>query len=235
MSATLKIELNNKLYLRDPEHTELGRNIIAESINMIDEIGFEQFTFKKLAAKLASTEASVYRYFENKHKLLIYLISWYWVWLDYQITFCTNNIQDPKEKLRIFIGIISRNSVGQDKFTHIDEAALYRIVIAESSKAYLTKEVDSDNRDGFFKEYKSLCNKIGKLITEINPHYPYPISLVSTLFEAGKKQVFFAQHLHSLTEACIQNNDYSSIAAFLEHLAFSAIFNPTYYSNGNKH
>jgi AcrR family transcriptional regulator len=235
MSATIKIELNEKLYLRDPEHTELGRNIISESIDMIDKIGFEQFTFKKLAAQLNSTEASVYRYFENKHKLLIYLISWYWVWLDYQITFCTNNISDPQEKLRIFIKIISRSSTNTDTFTHINEAALYRIVISESSKAYLTKEVDHDNKEGFFKEYKAVCRKVGNIILENNPSYPYPIALASTLFEAGKKQVFFAQHLTSLTEACIQNEDYSSIAAFLEHMAFSAIYNQKYYSNGIKH
>ncbi|QHT69437.1 TetR/AcrR family transcriptional regulator [Rhodocytophaga rosea] len=235
MSATIKIELNEKLYLRDPEQTELGRNIISESISMIDEIGFEQFTFKKLAAKLNSTEASVYRYFENKHKLLIYLISWYWVWLDYKITFCTNNISDPEEKLRIFIKIISRTNTGLDTFTHINEEALYRIVIAESSKAYLTKDVDQDNKEGFFKEYKSVCKKVGNIILQINSSYPYPVALASTLFEAGKKQIFFAQHLTSLTEASIRNDDYSSITAFLEHLAFSAIFNPKFYSNGIKH
>lgn len=223
MRATIKIALNEKLFLRDPEQTALGSHIIAESITMIDELGFEQFTFKKLAAKLHSTETSVYRYFENKHKLLVYLISWYWVWLDYQTTFCTNNIEDPKEKLTIIIGIISRSGLRSNTFTHIDEAALYRIVVAESSKVYLTKEVDADNKEGFFREYKSLCHKIAEVVTAISPEYPYPHALVSTLFEISKKQIFFAQHLPSLTEAKIQENDYSSIAAFLEHLAFSSI------------
>lgn len=226
MSATIKIELNEKLYLRNPEQTELGRNIISESIRIIDELGFEQFTFKKLAVKFNSTEASIYRYFENKHKLLVYLISWYWVWLDYQINFTTNNINDPKEKLKIIIGIISRASVRQNNFTYIDEAALFRIVVAESSKAYLTKEVDADNKDGLFREYKSLCRKIAEVVVDINPLYPFPHALVSTLFEAGKKQVFFAQHLPSLTEAKIERDDYSSIAAFLESLAFSSIYSP---------
>ncbi len=235
MSATIKIELNEKLYIRDPEQTELGRNIIAESITMIDELGFEQFTFKKLAAKLNSTEASIYRYFENKHKLLIYLISWYWVWLDYQISFCTNNINDPREKLRIFIGIISRASAGQNIFTHIDEAALFRIVVAESSKAYLTKEVDTDNKEGFFREYKSLCRKMAEVIKEINPAYTFPVALVSTLFEVTKKQTFFAQHLSSLTDVSINKTNYSNIATFLEHLAFSAISKTKINTNGNGH
>ena len=232
MSATIKIELNDKLFLRDPEQTELGKNIITESINIIDEIGFEQFTFKKLALKLNSTEASVYRYFENKHKLLVYLISWYWVWLDYQIGFCTNNIEDPREKLKIIIGIISRSGRRDNTFTHIDEAALFRILVAESSKAYLTKEVDMDNKEGLFREYKALCKKIGEVISDINPHYPYPHALVSTLFETGKKQIFFAQHLPSLTEAKVQGENYSSIAAFLSNLAFSSIDSTVAETNG---
>lgn len=223
MSATIKIELNEKLYLRDPEQTELGKNIVAESIHIIDELGFEQFTFKKLAIKLNSTEASVYRYFENKHKLLVYLISWYWVWLDYQISFCTNNIEDRRERLKIIIGIISRSGRRDNTFTHIDESALFRIVVAESSKAYLTKDVDLDNKEGLFREYKTLCKKIGKVVSQINPHYPFPHALVSTLFETGKKQIFFAQHLPSLTEAQVEGEDYSGIAGFLTHLAFSSI------------
>lgn len=226
MSAIIKIELNEKLFLRDPEQTELGKNIIAESISMIDEIGFEQFTFKKLAVRLRSTEASVYRYFENKHKLLVYLISWYWVWLDYQIGFCTNNIHDPKEKLKIVIGIIARSGLRDNAFTHIDEAALFRIVVAESSKAYLTKGVDTDNKEGLFREYKELCRKVSEIVSAINPEYPYPHALVSTLFETGKKQIFFAQHLPSLTEAKVKGDNFSAIAAFLENLAFSSINSP---------
>ena len=37
----------------------------------------EEFTFRKLAQKINTTEASVYRYFENKHRLLIYILAWY--------------------------------------------------------------------------------------------------------------------------------------------------------------
>ena len=83
----IKLSLNHRSYLREPEATELGRKIITESITLIDALGFEQFTFKKLAAEIGSTEASVYRYFENKHKLLVYLVSWYWAWLDYRVAF----------------------------------------------------------------------------------------------------------------------------------------------------
>jgi hypothetical protein len=58
MAASTHLSLNHNAYLRDPERTELGRKIISESIHMMDALGFEQFTFKKLAAEISSTEAS---------------------------------------------------------------------------------------------------------------------------------------------------------------------------------
>ncbi len=152
MSATFKINLNHKSYLRNPEETSLGQRIVGESIRLIDQLGFEEFTFKKLAQEIGSTEASVYRYFENKHKLLVYLVSWYWVWLDYQITFQTNNIHDPAQRLKIIIRILAEASLDNLQTTYIDEAALHRIVIAHAAKAYLTKEVDEDNKAQLFRE-----------------------------------------------------------------------------------
>ena len=87
--TTLQLVLNPNLYLRDPQETELGRSIVQQGISMIDELGFEQFTFKKLAVHIGSTEASIYRYFENKHKLLVYIIAGDWNGLEYRIDFGT--------------------------------------------------------------------------------------------------------------------------------------------------
>ncbi|MGZ5010791.1 MAG: TetR/AcrR family transcriptional regulator, partial [Methylobacter sp.] len=65
--------MNDKLFLRDPEQSELGKKIILHSIQLIHKNGFEAFTFKKLAEAIGTTEAGIYRYFENKHRLLIYI------------------------------------------------------------------------------------------------------------------------------------------------------------------
>jgi len=40
---SLKIQVNDKIYVKDPETSSLGRKIIQESIILIDEIGFENF------------------------------------------------------------------------------------------------------------------------------------------------------------------------------------------------
>ena len=81
--SNIKFQISDKIFVKDPETSSLGRNILKESILLIDEIGFEEFTFKKLGQRIGSNESSIYRYFENKHKLLVYLSSWYWSWIEY--------------------------------------------------------------------------------------------------------------------------------------------------------
>lgn len=220
--ARISIKINEKLFLRDPEQTELGRKIIDSSIKMIEALGFEQFTFKKLAKEINSTEASVYRYFENKHKLLTYLVSWYWSWLEYQLDYQTNNIESAEVKLKIAIRILSEAIQYDPEFSHINEVSLHNIVVAESSKSYLTKEVDQDNKDGYFKSYKSLCGKIVKIVQECNPNYPYPKAFVSTIIETAHQQRFFAEHLPSLTD--IKKSDATTgVVNYLENLVVGII------------
>ena len=224
MATSIHISLNHKSYLREPESTELGRKIISESIVMIDKLGFEQFTFKKLAAEIGSTEASVYRYFENKHKLLVYLVSWYWAWVEYTITFHTHNIQDPRERLSLAVEILVQ--VGQDddpNVAYIDERILHRIVVAESSKVYHTKEVDAENKEGYFLEIKALCHRLAQMVLDIAPAYPYPHALISTAMEAAHQQVYFSQHLPSLTEIKDSSRSVEETTKFLKHLLFAAV------------
>jgi hypothetical protein len=150
-------------------------------------------------------------------------VSWYWVWLDYQITFQTNNIDDPARRLRIILGILAEVRLDNLQTTYIDEAALHRIVVADAAKAYLTKGVDADNKENLFREYKNLCKKIAGIVLEIAPEYPYPHTLISTVMEATHQQTFFAQHLPSLTDIKTDTNPSQKIADFLEHLVFAAI------------
>ncbi|KAA5547507.1 TetR/AcrR family transcriptional regulator [Adhaeribacter rhizoryzae] len=226
MAASIHISLKHKSYLREPESTELGRKIISESIKIIDALGFEQFTFKKLAAEIGSTEASVYRYFENKHKLLVYLISWYWAWVDYTVTFQTHNLPDPRQRLNKALEVLVNAGQEDDpNVAYIDERILYRIVVAESSKVYLTKEVDAENKEGYFLEIKKFCRHLAQLVLAVNPDYPYPHALVSTAMEAAHQQLYFASHLPSLTEIKYSQHAVEETIQFLKHLVYSAIDN----------
>ncbi len=105
---SVRISINDKLYVKDPESSNLGKRIVEKSILMINDMGFESFTFKKLGQKIGSNESSIYRYFENKHKLLLYLASWYWGWLEYQLVFATISIPDANAKLERAIEIMTQ-------------------------------------------------------------------------------------------------------------------------------
>ena len=137
MDIQLKINMNDKLFIRDPEQSELGKNIILHSIQLIHKNGFEAFTFKKLAVDIGTTEAGIYRYFENKHRLLIYLTAWYWSWLNYQVTFQTNNIKDPVIKIKQVIKLLATTVEDDNNSLYVDESILHQIIITEGTKAYL--------------------------------------------------------------------------------------------------
>ncbi len=199
-TVKIQIAVDEKLYLKDPNSSELGRKIIKHGIELIDKIGYEAFTFKKLAAEISTTEASVYRYFESKHKLLLYLLDWYWNWMHYKLTLVTNNLHEPTEKLTTALKLITQAITNDQAFEHIDEKALYHIVVHESSKVYLNKEVDKVNKEGLYRSYKRLCNTVADMVREINPNYKYPTALISTVIESSHDQKFFAEHLPSLTE-----------------------------------
>lgn len=222
MDIGLQIRMNEKLFLRNPEQTELGRRIIKHSIEMIFEQGFEAFTFRKLAGEIGTTEAGVYRYFENKHRLLIYIVAWYWSWLAYQVAFRTNNIVDPGVKLKMIIELLAKSVEDDISTSYVDESLLHQIVITEGAKTYLTKRVTEDNKDRLFKPYKDLCAHIAKIITEYNPAYSFPKSLASTVIEMAHYQNFFMNNLPSLTDFG-QEKDQKQLINFLQDLVFSSI------------
>ncbi len=223
-SISVNLTINEKLYLRDPQATKLGRKIVQNSIVLIDEIGFEQFSFGKLARRIKSTEASIYRYFENKHLLFVYLLNWYWEWMKFRVDFNTMNIEDPVRRLKIAIRIIVDTANRNTSIDFVDEDILHRIVVAEGTKGYHTKSVDEENKDGFFLSYKLLCLKIADIILTIKPNFPYPRTLASTLVETANNTIYFAQHLPRLTDLeHKEENFYNKIIYMLEHMVFGAM------------
>lgn len=203
--SNLKITINEKLYVKDPETSELGRKILKNSILLIDEIGFEAFTFKKLGEKIQSNESSIYRYFENKHKLLVYLSSWYWSWIEYNLVFSTHSIKDSLEKLCSSIKILTQNIVDDKNTPYIDESVLNRIIISDFSKTLLTKDVDTENKEGFFLVYKRVINRLIEMILEVNPNYPYAKSLASSVVQGALHQHYLKDHFKTITN--LSDND----------------------------
>ncbi len=212
--SNFKIQVNPKIFVKDPETSTLGKKIIEHSILLIEEIGFENFTFKKLGDKIGSNESSIYRYFENKHKLMLYLSSWYWSWMEYKLVFATSNIVDPEEKLNRAITIITEKIVDDQATEHINESVLNKIIITEFTKTLQTKEIDQENKEGFFLIYKRIINRIVSYISEYNSEYPFAKSLASTIVEGSLHQHFLKQHIDTITDC----NETISPSDFYIHL-----------------
>lgn len=198
--SNLKISVPDKIYIKDPESSDLGKRIIEHSILLIDDIGFDSFTFKKLGAKIGSNESSIYRYFESKHKLLLYLTSWYWAWIEYQLVFATYNMPDKTQQLFQAIEVLTKTIEQDVAFTHINEVKLNRIIINEYSKSYLTKEVDSENKEGYFVVYKRLIMRLSEMIANVTYNYEFPSSLASTIVEGSLHQHYLKVHFSSITD-----------------------------------
>jgi len=112
--------INPGLYSKNPNSSELGRKIVSASIELIDELGFEAFTFKKLGQQIGSNESSIYRYFDSKHMLLLYLICWYWSWVEYKLAFAVSNVDSPKVKLEEAIKILTKEVIVDNSFSYIN-------------------------------------------------------------------------------------------------------------------
>ena len=103
MSHRVALQPDERLFVKDPMSSALGEDIIEHAILMLDLLGYEAFTFRKLAERIGTTEASVYRYFRSKHRLLLYLTAWYWSWMEYRLQLATANVPSAEERLRCAI------------------------------------------------------------------------------------------------------------------------------------
>jgi len=200
-SNKIKLYINDKLYLKDPDTSKLGNNIIKYGIELINELGFEKFTFKKLSNKIDSPESSIYRYFKNKHMLLLYLVNWYWSWLDYKIELKVTNIDSHTEQLKRAIKTIASPIVEDVSFSYVNEIFLNKIIIEESVKAFHTKEIDIENEKGMFDAYKAIINRLCEIVLKINPKYKYSHTLITTVIEGNLQQQYYKTHLPALVDS----------------------------------
>ena len=222
MDFQLTFKVNQSICLRDPEGSELGRKIVKKAIDLIYNLGFESFTFKKLAIEVSTTEATIYRYFENKHRMLLYIVNWYWSYMEFLVMFKLQNVEDNAAKLKTIIYLLTHEL--PESIGHLDynKKFLSHIVITESSKVYLVKEVGEINKNDVFKPYKDLCAQIANIISDYNPKYEFPVSLSSTLIETAHHQQFFSVYLPRLTDAgTTQKHEFAGI--FLEDMLFKVL------------
>lgn len=200
MLAQVKINVSEKLFLKDPESSELGKKILEQSVELIEQIGFEEFTFRKLGLKIASNESSIYRYFESKQKLLLYLSSLFWGFKEIKMQYESHNIKDKKEKLEVILNIVFEDLELNERYNYIDVNKLQNIMITDFSKSYLTKNVDENNKEGYFLVYKRVVLILNEAIKDYNSNYLYPKSLANFVIEGVLHQSYINNHFKKITD-----------------------------------
>lgn len=214
----IQVEISPELYSKNPDSSDLGRQILNKSIEMINSMGFELFTFKKLGLEIKSPESSIYRYFNSKHTLLLYLTNWYWTWTEFQLVIATSNIISAEKRLAQAIEILTKPVQKDNDISYINEMLLSEIIFSESIKTYHTKNVDKENEKGCYKAYKSIVERVSDIVLEIDPKFVYPHMLISTVIEGAHQQIYFAKHLPALTDA---DNKEHYITHFYSELVFN--------------
>jgi hypothetical protein len=194
------LQLNEQLYVKDPSSSAIGREIIRESVKLISTEGLDSFTFKKLATVLKSTETTIYRYFKNKHQLMMYLSSWYWSILEWKVVFATANIKDGKMELEKVAEVLTSTFNNESTASLVDEVLLQEIVCEESMKLFSKNWESVAEKKGYYSAYTSLCNRISQIILKADKNYKFPAALASTMIEASQRQFYFTRHLNSLTD-----------------------------------
>lgn len=201
--SSLRLNISSCLYLKDPESSKLGQKIISQSIEIIHELGIENFNFKKLGNQIDSNESSIYRYFENKYKLLQYLSAIYWGTIEYRFVIETNAIEDDLTKLLKAINILTLKPINIDSHSNYDQLKLRDIIIEEFTKSYHHKDIE--NEEGNFKIYKRLIMRLVEVIVKVKPSYEYPKALACQIVEGALQQYYIQRHFKSLTDYKVDN------------------------------
>lgn len=207
------IEADPGLTLRDV-NTAMGARILSDGLALLNDLGLEAFTFKKLAERIGCTEVTVYHYFPNKQRLLQYYFQVYWLWL---ATYCQEegkNLKDPHERLRGDIRALCGIWPSTARANRFDPGALRELVINEGSKSFMHKNVDSDNELKVFKPYKDLCAHIASEVRSCIPRSRNARSFATTLVEMAHSLEFAMVHLPALTELS-GRKDRKQLAAYL--------------------
>ena len=204
------------LSLKDPEATELGRSILSEGLFLMNTLGIEAFTFKKLGAHIGCTEVSLYKYFPNKHRLLQYYFQLYWLWLRQVCGRHTEKARTPREALDRVVESICGVWPKELPPLQLDPQALRLLVINEGMKSYLHKNVDDDNARRLFTPFKELSAFVAELLVAFRKDVPMPRSFATTVIEMAHSLPFAMEHLPSLTELS-NRKDLKPLAQHLLH------------------
>ncbi len=202
LTQNLELHFPNCLYLKNPKGSEIGESIVEMGAHFLGNFGLEELTFKKLAIEVGCTEATIYRYFNNKQQLLLYILNIYWSWQEYVIVFNCQNIENAEIKLKRVISALAK-----PEFEFLANRTFANNVlltaINEGVKAHYTIHIQNEMDHGKTIGYQRLISRIAEYIEEYNKLYPYSNSMAICLADSALQQLFIQSHHKNKTKTAI--------------------------------
>lgn len=216
------VHISSEAFVKNPISSELGIRIVQNSIVLMNKNGVSDFTFRKLALHLSTSEASIYRYFESKMQLLNFLSQLYWHEVKEIILEEIIGSNTSEEKLIKAIEIFCNPNISSKQNSMVDMSELHQLIIQEGVTTNLWGE--SHQTDDHSSQ-KRLIQYLSEVILSINPNYSYPKTLISTMIHTCHLQLLFCSHLPYYTD--IPKGNLNSVVSFVSSLILSTIKNGT--------
>lgn len=195
----INIPVSHEIFIKDPISSALGKRILTESLALIEARGMEAFNFKMLSRDVECTEAAIYRYFENKNKLLLYFINWYWGWLEHNLVYSTANLESPEDKVKMAINLVVEGPIYLENL-YLNISSLKKVVMQESNKSFMSKELKSNVKSSMLHQFYDFSERFKDLIIQYKPNYPFPKVVVSTLIWSSNLNAFSKLYMADLIE-----------------------------------
>jgi AcrR family transcriptional regulator len=192
--------IDKSLYTKDPMTSVIGQDIIRHAVEQIAANGLDQFTFRKLATSLKSTESTLYRYFQNKHQLATYLASYHWSLMEWRIAFATANIADHQTQFENALRELCLWVRDDQKKQILNEAKLQRFVLTAGFTTFLPLDLNKSDRISYTKAYSDLIHRIATIVRKSHPHIKSPEAFSTTIVESIHHQMYLQLHAPHLTD-----------------------------------
>ncbi|MBL7812132.1 MAG: TetR/AcrR family transcriptional regulator [Bacteroidetes bacterium] len=203
----VRVSLPPVLYIKNPQETALGQSLLEHAAACISRDGLEEFNFRKLAQAAGCTEATVYRYFENKHKLVLLLMNLFWGYVDFQIQQRIRFEPKAEAALNACLNELGNLQLHEIHNPHFAEL-LVHLAAREGVKMHLGKDIHAETQDGSLTHYLRLLQTVEDLL-RLN-HVSYPRALAGLLLDSALQQHFYRHNEPLLTdsaceeEGCVQ-------------------------------
>ena len=184
--------ISEELYERDPLESEVGELILAESIQLLQNVGVSGMNLHMLSERIGLSYETILRYFVDKYQLLAYLNEFYWHWMAHWISVYQMASSSSQHQLIISLQCLCHEYPPLQKSQEPYIYPLFNVLVTEPLKQEVFFSPDY-TYSGMNWGYKKLVMVLTDILKEISPEYPFSKNLAISLVESVNQHQFIGQ------------------------------------------